>query len=124
MATRCGSTYLMLERLLELNCVVLDLGSQEFYLSVKEWVKFIEMVEILKCAHTAIGALQKRDLTSGESLLYLKQVLFKLEKMEKYLANLLSDSLIFCQKRLLMNKAFVAAMWVFLVPFCSYIMIP
>ena len=37
--------------------------------------------------------------------------------MEKPLATLLSSSLIFCQKGLLMNEVFVAAVWVCLVNF-------
>lgn len=115
MATRWGSTYLMLERLLELKCVVQDLGSQESHLSEKEWMEISEMVETLKCPHAATIALQKRDLTPGECLLHWKQVVFELEKMERPLAILLSNSLKFRQKRLLMNEAFVAAVWVCLV---------
>ena len=121
MATRWGSTYLMLERLLELKCVVQDLGSQESHLSEKEWMELKEMVEILKCPHTATVALQKQDLTPGQCLLHWKQVVFKLEKMEKSLATLLSNSLKFRQKRLLMNEAFVAAVWVRLVFSCLYV---
>ena len=33
-----------------------DLGSQESYLSEKEWVEFREMMEILKCPHAATVA--------------------------------------------------------------------
>ena len=39
--------------------------SQESYFSEKEWVKLSEMMEILKCPHTATMALHKRNLTPG-----------------------------------------------------------
>ena len=110
MTTRWESTYLRLERLLELKRVVQALGSQKSYLLKKEWVELSEMVEILKCLHIATVALQKRDLIPGECLLHWKQVVFKLDKMEKSLATFLSNSVILRQKRLLMNEVFVAAM--------------
>ena len=78
------------------------------------------MVEILKCPHNATVALQKRDLTLGECLLHWKQVASKLDKMEKPLASLLSNSLILCQKRLLISAAFVAAVCLCLVSLCLY----
>ena len=63
MATRLRSTYLVLERLLKLKCVVQDLD-------LRNLVELREMVEILKCPHIATLTLQKRDLTPGECLLY------------------------------------------------------
>ena len=79
MATRWGGSYLLLVRLLELKCVVQNLGSQKSNLSEKEWVKSSEMVEIRKCPHIVTVALQKCDLTPSECLLYWKQVAFKLD---------------------------------------------
>ena len=45
MAMRWESTYLMLERLLELKSVVQDLESQESCFSAKEWVQLSKMVK-------------------------------------------------------------------------------
>ena len=78
-----------------------------------------EMVEIFNCRHTATVALLKRDLTPRECLLHWKQVVFKLNGVEKPLAILLSNFLILCQKRLLMNEAFVG-MFSFFKVFLSF----
>ena len=92
-------------------------------LSEKEWVELSEMVKILECPHTSSVVLRKRDLISNNYLLHWKQVVFKLDKMGKLLVTLLINPLILRQKRLLMNEAFVAAVRVCFVSFCSYKMI-
>ena len=112
MPTRWGSTFLMLQRLLDLKSFIQDLGSQDSYLTESEWSEVKMMVDVLQIPHAAIISLQKQDLTPGECLLQWREVMFKLNKQDNSLSRSLHNSLLSRQQLLLDNDAFLAAIWV------------
>ena len=61
MLTRWGSTFLMLQRLVDLKCFVQDLGSHESYLTESEWAEVKMMIEVLQISHAATIYFQKQD---------------------------------------------------------------
>ena len=112
MPTRWGSTFLMLQRLLDLKSFIQDLGSQDSYLTESEWSEVKMMVDVLQIPHAATISLQKQDLTPGECLLQWREVMFKLNKQDNSLSRSLHNSLLSRQQLLLDNDAFLAAIWV------------
>ena len=66
MPTRRRSTFLMLQRLVDLKCFVQDLGSHESHLTESQWAEVKIMVEVLQIPHAATIYFQKQDLTPGE----------------------------------------------------------
>ena len=70
MPTRWGSSFLMLQRLADLKCFVLDLGSHESYLTESKWAEVKMMVEVLQIPHAATICFQNQDLIPGECLLH------------------------------------------------------
>ena len=83
----------MLQRFADLKCFVQDLGSQESYLTKSDWTEVEMMVKVLQISHAATIYFQKQDLISGECLLYWREVMFKLEKMDNNLASALATAL-------------------------------
>ena len=73
----------MLQRLADLKCLVQDLGSHESYLTESEWAEVKMMVEVLQIPHAATIYFQKQDLTPGECLLHWREIMFKLEKLDR-----------------------------------------
>ena len=112
MPTRWGSTFLMLQHLLDLKSFIQDLGSQDSYLTESEWSEVKMMVDVLQIPHAATISLQKQDLTPGECLLQWREVMFKLNKQDNSLSRSLHNSLLSRQQLLLDNDAFLAAIWV------------
>ena len=70
------------------------------------------MVEVLQIPHTATIYFQKQDVSLGECLLYLREVMFTLEKLDNNLASALATALQSRQEFLLRNEAFLAVVWV------------
>ena len=70
------------------------------------------MVEVLQIPHAAAIYFQKQDLTLGECLLHWREVMLKLEKLDKNLASALATALQSRQEFLLREEAFLAAVWV------------
>ena len=70
------------------------------------------MVEVLQISHAATIHFQKQDLTPGECLLRWRKVMFKLEKLDNYLASALATALQSRQEFLLRKEAFLATVWV------------
>ena len=102
----------MLQRLADLKCFVQDLGSHELYLTESEWAKVKMMVEVLQIPHAATIYFQKQDLNPGECLLHWREVMFKLEKLDKNLASAPATALQSGQEFLLRREAFLEAVWI------------
>ena len=102
----------MLQRLADLKCFVQDLGTHELYLTKSEWAEVKMMVKVLQIPHAATIYFQKQNFTPGECLLQWREVLIKLEKLNKNLAFALATTLQSRQEFLLRKEAFLAAVWV------------
>ena len=66
--TRWGSTYAMIDRLIELKSFIeemADLGNKNFNLSSFEWEQAISLRDLLKKAHLITKSLQYENLTPG-----------------------------------------------------------
>ena len=110
MPIRWGSTFLRLQRLVDLKCFVQDLGSHEPYLTESEGAEVKMMVEVLQLPHAATIYFQKQDLTPGKCLRHLREVIFKLEKLDNNLVSALATSLQSGQEFLLRKEAFLACL--------------
>ncbi|CAK8687693.1 unnamed protein product [Clavelina lepadiformis] len=64
-ATRWGSTYLMLERLLELKPVLVDIAHPNVSLSDGQWNEVKQLEELLRHPFVTTKKLQASDLTPG-----------------------------------------------------------
>ena len=70
------------------------------------------IVEVPQIPYAATIYFQKQDLTPGECLLYCREVMFKLEKLDNNLASALATALQSHKEFLWWKEAFLGAVWV------------
>ncbi|XP_073409851.1 uncharacterized protein [Dendrobates tinctorius] len=104
-ATRWGSTYLMIERLLELKPFLTDMANPQ-------WTQVAELKELLNHPFTVTKKLQAEDLTPGIFIREGKNLLFCLSQRGGLIADRISASMKRRETQLLENKIFLAAVYV------------
>ncbi|XP_073501668.1 uncharacterized protein [Phyllobates terribilis] len=92
-ATRWGSTYLMVERLLELKPFLIDMANPQVTLNEGQWTQVAELKEFLNHPFTLTKKLQAEDLTPGIFIREWKNLLFFLSQRGGLIADGISASM-------------------------------
>lgn len=112
-ATRWGSTYQMIERILELKATLVDMASAEVALTELQWNQIEELKRLLVLPFIATKNLQSADLTPGEFLKEWKGLIFKLSNTGGLIANEIVRSMQQRERLLLENNdVLLAAVYV------------
>ncbi|XP_076816197.1 uncharacterized protein LOC143462062 [Clavelina lepadiformis] len=107
-ATRWGSTYLMLERLLELKPVLVDIVS----LFDGQWNEVKQLEELLRHPFVTTKKLQASDLTPGSFFKEWKKLLFQFSHIGGNLADAIRTSMERREQALFANDVLLAAVYV------------
>jgi hypothetical protein len=92
-ATRWGSTYQMIERLLELQPALMDMAYPEVTLTDAQWNQLKELKGVLEHPYIATKNLQQANLTPGEFMKEWKGLLFKLSNQQGIIAEEIISSM-------------------------------
>ncbi|XP_073415086.1 uncharacterized protein [Dendrobates tinctorius] len=111
-ATWWGSTYLMIERLLELKPFLTDMANPQVTLNEGQWTQVAELKELLNHPFTVTKKLQAEDLTPGIFIREWKNLLFCLSQRGGLTADGISASMKWRETQILENKIFLAAVYV------------
>ncbi|XP_073410249.1 uncharacterized protein [Dendrobates tinctorius] len=111
-ATLWGSTYLMIERLLELKPFLIDMANPQVTLNKGQWTQVAELKELLNHPFTVTKKLQAEDLTPGIFIREWKNLLFCLSQRGGLIADGISASKKRRETPLLENNIFLAAVYV------------
>jgi len=79
-ATRWGSTYMMVKRLLELKTFLEDIDNPAVSLSEREWNNVLQLEAVLAFPFAATKRLQAEELTAGTFLWEWKHLIFVLHQ--------------------------------------------
>ncbi|XP_039441388.1 uncharacterized protein LOC120422101 [Culex pipiens pallens] len=79
-ATRWGSTYMMIQRLIELRPILDDLDNESVMMNQSQWDKAENLVNILKLPYLITKKMQAEDLTPGQFFHDWKNLVFDLKK--------------------------------------------
>ena len=110
--TRWGSTYLMLERLLELKPALASIAHPEMQLTEDEWNDIKRMEELLQHPFYVTKRLQCADLTPGSFFKEWKELIFKFSQIGGDMAEAMKSSMEHREKVLLNNSVLLAAVYV------------
>jgi len=111
-ATRWGSTYLMLQRLLELKSCLIDMANPDVSLTDQQWKQVQEIESLLQHLYAVTKNLQSNDLTPGSFFKQWKMILFRLSQTDGSLARDVLQSMQRREQLLLQNKILVAGIYV------------
>ncbi|KAM4044019.1 uncharacterized protein ACNLHF_008128 [Anomaloglossus baeobatrachus] len=111
-ATQWGSTYLMIERLLELKPFLIDIANPQVTLNEGQWTQLAELKKLLNHPFTVTKKLQAEDLTPGIFIREWKKLLFCLSQRGGLIADAISASMKRRERQLLENKILLAAVYV------------
>lgn len=111
-ATRWGSTYLMVKRLLELKDTLVDMANPSVALTENQWQQVKELEMLLALPFIATKNLQGADLSPGEFLKEWKGLIFKLSKVGGLIADEIVESMKRRERLLLGNEILLAAAYV------------
>ena len=92
-ATRWGSTYLMIERLLELKDTLVDIAHPDVSLPEVQWNEIKGLESILRHPFLFTKKLQAADLTPGTFHMEWKKLLFKFTQIGGSLAHAMEASM-------------------------------
>jgi len=114
MATRWGSTYLMLMRILELRESIEELAvlAPELHLSSTTWSSLEELLSVLEMPYNVTLKLQAENLTSGGFMKEWCSLKHTLTKKKITLASEILKSMEKREKSLFQNKLFLAGVFV------------
>ena len=112
-ATRWGSTYLMLERLLELKPALIDIVHPDVSLSDTPWNEVKQLEGLLRHPFLSTKQLQAGDLTPGTFFKEWKKFIFKFFQIGGILADARRTSMECREKILLDNNVLLAAVYVY-----------
>ena len=112
-ATRWGSTYLMLERLLELKPALIDIVHPDVSLSDTPWNEVKQLEGLLRHPFLSTKQLQAGDLTPGSFFKEWKKFIFKFFQIGGILADAWKTSMECREKILLDNNVLLAAVYVY-----------
>lgn len=111
-ATRWGSTYLMVQRLLELRAVLEDIDNPLLSLTEIQWQSANELEELLRPSYTVTKKLQAEDLTAGEFLFEWKKLIFDMTKKGGLIAEGIVNSMNRREPQLTDNDILLASVFV------------
>ena len=111
-ATRWGSTYLMLERLLELKPALISIAHPDVLLSDDQWNEVKQLEGLLCHPFLTTKKLQAADLTPGSFFKEWKKLIFKFSQIGDILADAMRTSMECREKALLDSNVLLAAVYV------------
>ncbi|KAM4049182.1 LOW QUALITY PROTEIN: uncharacterized protein ACNLHF_006937, partial [Anomaloglossus baeobatrachus] len=111
-ATRWGSTYLMIQRLVELKTFLVDMANPQLTLNESQWTQVTELEKLLEHPFTVTKKLQAEDLTPGIFLKEWKNLMFCLSQRGGLIASGIATSMKRREELLLQNNILLAAVYV------------
>ncbi|XP_073534699.1 uncharacterized protein [Phyllobates terribilis] len=105
-ATRWGSTYLMIQRLVELKTFLVDMANPQLTLNESQWNQVTELEKLLE------QKLQAKDLTPGIFLKEWKNLMLRLSQRGGLVASGIATSMKWREELLLQNNILLAAVYV------------
>lgn len=111
-ATRWGSTYLMIKRLIELKTYLNDLDNEELSLSNKYWEQTVNLEKVLECAFVTTKKFQCENLTPGDFFCEWRELIFKLQKFECDIADDIIASMTRREVDIMVNTILLAGIYV------------
>ena len=111
-ATRWGSTYFIILRLVELRPFLVDMANPQLMLHESQWKQVKELEELLEHSFAVTKKLQEEDLTPGIFVKEWKNLMFCLSQKGALFASGIAASMKQREKVLLENKIFLAAVYV------------
>jgi hypothetical protein len=108
--TRWGSTYMMIQRILELKDVLIDIP--DVSMTDAQWRQTEELEKLLRVPFLATKNMQKANLTPGEFLKEWRNVIFQLDKIGGLIAVEILQSMRRREQSLLGNDMVLAAIYV------------
>ena len=111
-ATRWGSTYLMIQRLLELKECLLDLAHPDLTLTDCQWNEVKQLEELLRHPFLATKQMQSAHLTPGSFYKEWKTLIFKLSHVGGKVADAIRASMQLRETKLMNNDVILSAIYV------------
>ncbi|KAM3921449.1 uncharacterized protein RB166_010830 [Leptodactylus fuscus] len=111
-ATRWGSTYLMIQRLVELKPFLVDMANPQLTLNESQWNQVTELEKLLEHPFTVTKRLQAEDFTPGIFLKEWKNLMFRLSQRGGLIASGIATSMKRREELLLQNNVPLAAVYV------------
>nr|XP_039273925.1 uncharacterized protein LOC120347876 [Styela clava] len=111
-ATRWGSTYLMIQRLLEIKNSLIDMANPDITLTDLQWRQTHQLEELLREPYLVTKRLQAQDLTPGSFYKEWKNLIYKLSQSSSIIADAIKASMLRRAKCLLDNPVLLAAIYV------------
>ncbi|KAM4028644.1 uncharacterized protein ACNLHF_023936 [Anomaloglossus baeobatrachus] len=111
-ATRWGSTYLMIQRLVELKTFLVDMANPQLTLNESQWNQVTELEKLLEHPFTVTKKLQAEDLTPGIFLKEWRNLMFRLSQRGGLIASGIATSMKRREELLLQNNILLAAVYV------------
>ncbi|KAM4037493.1 uncharacterized protein ACNLHF_016084 [Anomaloglossus baeobatrachus] len=111
-ATRWGSTYLMIQRLVELKTFLVDMANPQLTLNESQWNQVTALEKLLEHPFTVTKKLQAEDLTPGIFLKEWKNLMFHLSQRGGLIASGIATSMKWREELLLQNNILFAAVHV------------
>lgn len=110
--TRWGSTYLMIQRLVELRAVLEDIDNPSITLTEHQWSQAKEMSELLLMPYLTTKQLQAEELTGGQFLYEWKSLIFKLSKKGSLIADGIVKSMKKREAQMMENEILLAVTFI------------
>ena len=112
--TRWGeySTYLMIQRLIELRTAIQDLARSDLTLLDAKWDEVEELFEMLKYSFLATKRMQVANLTPGSFLKEWKTLIFTFDRIGGKVADAIKDSLNQRENTLMNNDVLLSAVYI------------
>lgn len=111
-ATRWGSTYLMIKRLLEIKSNLIDMAHPDITLTEFQWKQAEELEALLLHPFLLTKKLQEQELTPGSFYKEWKNLVFRLSQTGGIIADGIKDSMLIREIKLLDNSVLLAAIYV------------
>ena len=110
--TRWGSTYLMIQRLLEIKDSLVDMAHPDISMTESQWKQVEELETLLRLLYLVTKKLQVADLTPGLFYKQWKGLIFTLSKADCMIADAIKSSMMHREKilNLLLAAIYVDSM--------------
>ena len=110
--TRWGSTYLMIERILELKSILSDMANHDLTMSNVQWDQVKSLKELLYYPYIVTKKLQCSNLTPGSFIKEWNMLIFRMTQIGGLIAEEIKDSMVRREAFLLDNDILLAAIYV------------